>query len=83
MSDIKAVVVTDTCPYCESLLEYLKRQGLAEKVRVINASTKEGLDFAVKYGIRAVPECVVITGNGEKVRVCSKGEFEQLLQKEG
>lgn len=83
MSDIKAVVVSETCPYCESLLKFLKDRGLAEKVQVINASTQEGLDFAVKHGIRAVPECVVITGNGEKVRVCSKGEFEQLLQKEG
>lgn len=80
---IKAIVVTDSCPHCEELEKRLKKRGFLKKVKIINASTKKGAEFADKYDIMAVPECVVITeADGKKVRVCSDKEFERLL-KEG
>jgi len=81
MTEVKAVVVTDTCPYCEMFKSKLAREGLLEKVQIINASTEEGLAFAQKHGIREVPECVVVTENGQ-VKICSEQEFKQLLKDE-
>jgi len=81
MTSVKAVVVTDTCPYCEVVKKTLEQEGLLDKVKIINASTKEGFDFARKHGILAVPECVIIGEDGN-VRSCSEGEFKQMLKKE-
>jgi outer membrane biosynthesis protein TonB len=78
----KAIVVTDTCGFCQGIKEYISQQGLADKVKIINASTPEGRRFAISHGIRGVPECVIVEKEGKQVRVCSKEEFVKLL-KEG
>lgn len=78
----KAIVVTDTCSFCQGLKDYIREQGLTEKVKLINASTPEGRKFAMEHDIRGVPECVVVEADGKKVKVCSKEEFVKLL-KEG
>ena len=78
----KAIVITETCPFCQGLKDYIKEQGLTEKVKFINASTPEGRKFAIEHDIRGVPECVVVEADGKKVKVCSKEEFVKLL-KEG
>jgi predicted thioredoxin/glutaredoxin len=75
-----AIITTDTCPHCATMKKYLKDSGLMDKVKVINASTPEGLEFAMKHGIKAVPECVVIRKNGEEVRVCTQDEFMKVLE---
>jgi predicted thioredoxin/glutaredoxin len=78
--DIKALVVSDSCPHCHTMQEYLSRKGLMSKVKVINFGTEEGRKFCVDHNISAVPECVVIEQDGKEVRVCSPKEFEALLQ---
>jgi len=79
----KAIIVTDTCPFCQDLKDYIEEQGLTEKVKFINASTPEGLKFAKEHAITGVPECVVIEdAEGKRVKICSKEEFKKLL-KEG
>ena len=74
-----AIITTDTCPHCGHLKEFLKEKGLLDKVKVINASTPEGLEFVLKNGIHAVPECVIIKKNGKEVRVCTPEEFKKVL----
>ena len=78
----KAIIITETCPFCQGLKDYIHEQGLTEKVKFINASTPEGRKFAMEHDIRGVPECVVVEADGKKVKVCSKEEFVKLL-KEG
>jgi predicted thioredoxin/glutaredoxin len=80
MSEIKALVTSDSCPHCSDMKEYLKKKGLLDKVKIIRYETPEGKDFCEKNSITGVPECVVLTGaNGEKSRVCSPQEFQKLL----
>jgi hypothetical protein len=81
-SSFKAIVVTDTCGFCQGLTDYIKDKGLADKVKIINASTPEGRKFVIDNKIRGVPECVVVAQDGKQVKVCSKEEFVKLL-KEG
>lgn len=81
MSDkIKAIVVTNECPYCNVLKQRLKQKRLLSKVKIINANTKKGREFAEQHSIMSVPECVVISKNGKQVRVCSPKEFERVLR---
>ena len=81
MTEIKAIVTSESCPHCHSIQEYLKQKGLMDKVKVIKFETPEGRDFCVRNNIASVPECVVLAGEkGEQVRVCSQREFEKLLQ---
>ena len=82
MSEKKAIIVTESCPYCAQLKAYLKQKGLLDKVQFIDASTKEGYAFARQHGVTGVPECVVITEKGKQVRICSEQEFQEVL-KEG
>lgn len=77
--EVKALILTDTCPHCAEVKKALADRGLIDKVQIINASTKEGLDFAMSHGIRSVPECVIITKKGEQVRVCTEQEFIKVL----
>jgi hypothetical protein len=78
----KALIVTDTCGFCQGLKDYIKDKGLMDKVKIINASTPEGRQFAIDNKIRGVPECVVVDQGGKQVKICSKEEFVKLL-KEG
>jgi predicted thioredoxin/glutaredoxin len=75
----KAIVVTDTCPICADVKEHLQKKGLTGKVRLINASTPEGLEFAKKHNITGVPECVLVNKDGTQVKVCNRDEFDKLL----
>ena len=75
----KVVVVSDTCPHCQEIKDYIKEKGL--DVQMINVSTPEGLQFAKDHNIMAVPECVIVEGkDGQQVKVCTKEEFEKLLE---
>jgi glutaredoxin len=74
---VKTIVVTDNCPHCDQLKALLEKQGA--EVEFINASTPEGRDFAIKNKIEAVPECLVITEGGKRVKVCSEEEFLKLI----
>lgn len=74
---MKAVIVSDQCPYCTSLKTHLKRHNLFDKIKLINIDTKEGFEFAKKHNIMQVPECVII--EGETVKQCSEEEFKKLL----
>jgi predicted thioredoxin/glutaredoxin len=76
----KAIVVTDTCPICASVKEHLEKKGLTGKVKLINASTPEGLAYAKKNNITGVPECIFINKDGTQVKVCNQEEFKKLLE---
>lgn len=77
---MKALVVSESCPHCHTMQNYLTKKGLMNKVKVIKFESEEGRKFCVEHNINAVPECVVIHQNGKDVRVCSPKEFETLLQ---
>ena len=80
MTEVKAIVVSDSCSHCDEVKDYLKGKGLTKKVKLIQYETPEGRKFCTKHKIRAVPECVVITDEkGKKVRVCTPKEFKKLL----
>ena len=76
----KAIVVTDSCGFCEGIKDYIKDKGLGDKVKIINASTPEGRKFAVDNKIHGVPECIVVAEDGKVARVCSKEEFTKLMK---
>ncbi|MEM2905029.1 MAG: glutaredoxin domain-containing protein [Candidatus Bathyarchaeia archaeon] len=79
MPERKMLVVAEGCPFCAEAKERLARKGL--DVKLIDASTPEGMAFAKKHGIRYVPQCVIITEDerGETVRKCTDEEAEELL----
>ena len=80
MVEIKAVVVSPTCPFCRELQDYLKEKGLLDKVKIIDTETEEGYKFAKDNKIEGVPECIVVEADGKKARVCSKEEFDKLIE---
>lgn len=82
MASQKVLIVTEGCSACEQLTQALKRDGLFDKVTIVNASTPEGLDFAKRLGVRSAPECAVVEErDGEtSVRVCSQSEWVRLLK---
>lgn len=75
-----AIITADTCPHCDGIKKFIQENGLTDKVKMINASTPEGLDFARKHGITAVPECAIIDGKGN-VRKCTDEEFSKVLKR--
>lgn len=79
-ASFKAIVVTDTCGFCAGLKDYIKDKGLADKVKIINASTPEGRKFVIDNKIKGVPECIVVAEDGKLTRVCTKEEFTKLLK---
>jgi len=82
MAKQKVLITTPGCTTCDALEAALKRDGLWDKVTVIDASTPEGLDFARRLGVKAVPECAVVEedGGGTRVRTCSQEEWIRLLR---
>ena len=78
--EIKALVVSDSCPHCEDIKEFLQKKKLLNKVRLIRYESDEGKEFCKKNNIRAVPECVVLKQDGKEVRVCSEQEFQKLIE---
>jgi predicted thioredoxin/glutaredoxin len=75
----KALIVTDTCPICREVKVFLEKKGLTGKVKLIDAGTPEGRQFALEHGVRGVPDCVLIE-DGKKVRICTQEEFKKLLE---
>jgi predicted thioredoxin/glutaredoxin len=75
----KVLVTSDGCPHCAEVKEYLKKKGLIDKVKILRYETPEGKKFCDDNNIKAVPECMVITGENGKSRVCSQEEFAKLL----
>lgn len=80
MVEIKAVVVSPTCPFCRDLQKHLEEKGLLDKVKIIDTSTEEGYKFAKDNKIDGVPECIIIEADGKQARVCSKEEFDKLIE---
>lgn len=84
MSEIKAVVVSERCPYCTQLIAHLKSKGMLDKVQLIDADSEEGRKFADENKIMHVPECIVIVEREGKreTRVCNEEEFKKLINGE-
>lgn len=78
--DVKALIVSDSCPHCENIKEMLQKKNLLDKVQIIRFESEEGRDFCKKNNIRAVPECVILKQDGKEVRVCSEQEFQKLVE---
>jgi glutaredoxin len=55
---------TSNCPKCPATKDLLIAKNF--EFEHIDASTKEGLDLARKYGVGAVPTLVVVDENGER-----------------
>lgn len=78
----KAIIVSNGCAACETLIEALKRKGAMDKYRVIDARTPEGIDVVSKLGITAVPDCIVIAKgqDGEMARRCTSDEMKKIIE---
>jgi len=61
----KYLIVTDACPYCKTLMKQLGEE--LKEYKIINASTPEGLTFATKYNVYAVPTRLTLDGNGNQI----------------
>lgn len=55
---------TATCPKCPATKDMLIAKNI--EFEHIDASTKEGLDLARKYGVGSVPTLVVVDDSGER-----------------
>ena len=79
MASRTQLVVQDGCPVCEFVEQALKASGV--EVEIVNASTKEGFDFAKAQGIKTIPACLVVEPgeDGEKTRLCTDAEYKELL----
>lgn len=82
MLEEKVLIVSPECPACEWLRKTLDEKGLSDKFRVVDVSTPEGLEFAKKVGVNAVPDCaLVVEDKGElKARRCTEEELRDLLK---
>lgn len=78
------LIVSPGCPACKKLLEQLDRFGIADKYRIVDASTKEGTKFAKKLGITDLPECVVVekVKKGFRVTDCTDEEWPKTEGKD-
>ena len=79
----KAIIISDGCGACKTLVERLQQKGSLEKYRVINISSPEGVEIVSKLGIKAVPECILIMKDKEgndMARVCTEQETQEVLK---
>lgn len=79
MESKRRLVIQEGCPVCA----YVKGI-IAEKkidIEIVDASTKEGFDWAKEHGIEKIPMCVIVepSEEEEKIRECSIAEFKDLL----
>ena len=51
------LITSKTCPPCKIIKEYIKENAIGG-VRVLDIDDKEGMDLAVKHGLRAVPALI-------------------------
>lgn len=79
MSEIKAVVVSEHCGYCQSLKDRLQQKGLIDKVQFIDVDSEEGRKITSENKIMGIPECIIIGKDG-KTKICSDEEFKKLLE---
>ena len=75
----RALVVHEQCGVCDYVREKLTEKGVS--FEVIDASTREGYEKAEKLGIKSIPNCVVITRDGDKeeVRACTDEELKEFI----
>jgi len=76
----KVLIVSPNCSSCKALKERLANKGLLDKYVVVDVSTSEGMKFARKLGVKAVPECAVVDEKKKIVRVCSDDEWDSVLK---
>ena len=81
-TSIKAVVVSETCGYCQSLKDRLKEKGLIDKVQFIDVDSEEGRKITEETKISGVPTCVVIVekDGAKQTRICNDEEFKKLIE---
>lgn len=77
----KVLIVSPNCPSCEALKTLLGKKGVLEQYQILDISTPQGLDFARKMDVMAVPECVIV--DGEYARMCTEKEFKDILTAKG
>ena len=79
MPSRKVLLVSDQCPFCKVIMKNIREKKL--QIDIVDVETKEGQSLAAKYGIKSVPECMVLIreGSGEQSRFCNRKEAEELL----
>ncbi|MFW5991311.1 MAG: thioredoxin family protein [Candidatus Nanoarchaeia archaeon] len=72
---------TPMCPNCEEIHDWLEEnENVARMGEEVDATTKEGLETAKKYGVSGVPT-IVLFKDGEKVKtVDNLDDFKKMLE---
>lgn len=71
-------IIVDNCQYCNQLNNYLLNSGKDKYIQTMNASTKDGLDFAKRYGITKAPSLVLVDEDLNFVESCIAEEITEL-----
>ncbi|MCJ7632852.1 thioredoxin domain-containing protein [Candidatus Bathyarchaeota archaeon] len=79
MPERKVLLVSNQCPFCKVIMKKIREKKLP--IDIVNVETKEGKSLVAKYGVKSVPECMVLIqeGNGEQVRFCNGKEAKELV----
>lgn len=77
--------MADWCGACKQLLETLREKGTLSNYRVIDVASPEGNEIALKLGISAIPDCIVVAKDkdgGDVARRCTDAETKAILSGE-
>lgn len=77
---LKILVVSDHCPSCRIVEEYLTKFGFADRFRIVNVESSEGQMLMEKLDLRGVPDCVLVDNEKKIVRRCSEQEWKEMLK---
>lgn len=74
------IFFTPTCPKCPMVKKYMKEDSGLNGVEV-DASTEDGLEEAIKFGVNAVPTAIFFNADGEeRGRANSIEEIKRILE---
>lgn len=74
------IFFTPTCPKCPMVKQFMKEESGLIGAEV-DASTEDGLEEAIKFGVNAVPIVVFFSADGkERGRAASVEEIKRILE---
>lgn len=80
MMTYKILMVSDRCPSCDTIKEYLREKGVLDNYYVVDISTGEGQNLVEELGLKGVPDCVLVDDEKKQIRQCSDEEWMNMLE---